>query len=91
MGSRRFVPTKATGKRSICTIHGTKHLFEGMKDRSNLFHFFFFRTSETEYCNATQSFSSPALRFIIHDESDNSWGDRENGNGERWEIDKSDF
>ena len=32
-----FVPTKTTGKRLICTVHGTKHLFEGMKDRPNPF------------------------------------------------------
>jgi hypothetical protein len=28
-----------TGKRSICTASGTKHLFEGIRGRSNLFHF----------------------------------------------------
>ena len=32
-----FVATKTTGKRSICTVNGTKHLFEGMKDRPNFF------------------------------------------------------
>jgi hypothetical protein len=32
-----FVPTKTTGKRSICTLHGAKNLFEGMRDRPDLF------------------------------------------------------
>jgi hypothetical protein len=30
-----FVPTKVTGKTSICTVHGTKVLLEGMRDRPN--------------------------------------------------------
>jgi hypothetical protein len=34
-----FVPAILTGMRSICTVHGTKHLFEGMRDRPNLFPF----------------------------------------------------
>jgi hypothetical protein len=35
-----FVLTKTTGNRQICTVHGAKHLLEGMKDRRNLFHSF---------------------------------------------------
>jgi hypothetical protein len=34
---RRFVPAQTTGKRSICTVLGTKLLLEGMRDRLNLF------------------------------------------------------
>jgi hypothetical protein len=35
---RRYGRTRTTGKMSICTVYDTKYMFEGMRDRRNLFH-----------------------------------------------------
>jgi hypothetical protein len=37
---RRYGRKKTVGKISICTVHDTKYMLEGMKDRPNLFHSF---------------------------------------------------
>jgi len=45
MDQTGFLPAILTSKRSICTVHGTKHLFEDMKDRPNPLSFFFSSSS----------------------------------------------
>jgi hypothetical protein len=63
-GPRRFGHTKTTGKRSICTEIGTGLMFEGMRDRPNLFRFFSDFNKGQPGCTAYQEkkISSTAAR-----------------------------